>query len=71
MESIYITLNVIEDQKAEKLVVPDIVPVSDEEDVILDEDSHVKSKFSLEGQRGVTGVLNSHPESRDLHVTQV
>ena len=52
-------------------MVPDTVPVSDEEDVIIDEDNHVKSKLSLEGQRGVTGVLNSHPESRDLHVTQV
>ena len=60
------TLNDIGDETA------DIVPVSDDdEDVILDEDDHVKSKFSLEAQRGVTGVLNSHPESRDLHVTQV
>ncbi|KAI6658596.1 hypothetical protein LOD99_15396 [Oopsacas minuta] len=49
----------------------ELVPNSDEELTESDEGNEVKSKLSLEAQRGVTGVLNSHPESRDLHVTQV
>ena len=53
-------------------LVPELVPVSDVDDVSDEtEDTKVKSKISIFSQRAVTGVLDSHSESRDLHVSQV
>ena len=54
-------------------IVPELVPVPCDDDVHIsdDEEKVVKSKVPLESERGVSGVLTSHPESRDLHLEQV
>ncbi|KAI6658425.1 ATP-binding cassette sub-family F member 2 [Oopsacas minuta] len=76
-ETIEHKLELVPDSEPKDKLVPvsdpkdELVANSDEELTGSDEGNEVKSKLSLETQRGVTGVLNSHPESRDLHVTQV